>query len=98
MGKVRFMSQNQWNKTPNLEAWENMGLDCSAKVRMRGHVQILGELLPDIAGGQEVNADMQKLLKDLHVALQGSSVQGSPAKLSPEKQSGPQPVLIIHPG
>ena len=63
MGKVRFMSQNQWNKTPNLEAWENMGLDCSAKVRMRGHVQILGELLPDIAGGQEVNADMQKLLK-----------------------------------
>ena len=41
---------------------------------------------------------LQKLLKDLHVALQGSSVQGSTAKLSPEKQSGPQPILIIHPG
>ena len=63
MGKIRIVSQNQWNKTPNLEAWESMGLDCSAKVRMKGHVKILGELLPDILGGQEVNSDMQKFLK-----------------------------------
>lgn len=63
MGKIRFMSQNQWNKTPNLEAWEKLGLDCSAQVRMKGHVQILGELLPDVLGGQEVNADMLRFLK-----------------------------------
>lgn len=57
------MSQNQWNRTPNAPAWEEMGLDCSAEVRMKGHVRVFSELLPDIVGGQEVNKDMQQFLK-----------------------------------
>ena len=63
MSTLRLMSQNQWNYTPNAPAWEEKGLDCSAEVRMRGHVRVLRELLPDIVGGQEVNKDMQLLLK-----------------------------------
>ena len=63
MGKIRFMSQNQWSYINNNETWEKLGLDCSAQVRMKGHVKILGELLPDVLGAQEVNADMQRLLK-----------------------------------
>ena len=63
MGKIRLISQNQWSYINNNETWEKLGLDCSAKVRMKGHVQILGELLPDVLGAQEVNVDMQRLLK-----------------------------------
>lgn len=63
MGKVRFMSQNQWSCTQNNETWEKLGLDCSAKVRMKGHTQVLADLLPDIMGGQEVNAEMLRFLK-----------------------------------
>lgn len=57
------MSQNQWNWTENLHAWEEKGLDCSAKQRMKGHVKVFKELMPDIVGGQEVNATMQEYLK-----------------------------------
>ena len=63
MSNIRLMSQNQWNCTGNLPAWEELGLDCSAAVRMKGHAKILGELLPDILGGQEVNMHMQYYLK-----------------------------------
>lgn len=63
MSTLRLMSQNQWNRTPNAPAWEEKGLDCSAEARMRGHVRVLRELLPDIVGGQEVNKDMQQFLK-----------------------------------
>ena len=63
MSKLRLMSQNQWNVTENLPFWKERGEDCSAEVRMKGHVRILKELLPDIVGGQEVNAEMQKYLK-----------------------------------
>ncbi len=63
MSKIRLMSQNQWNCNDNLPAWKALGLDCSAAVRMRGHVKILGDLLPDILGGQEVNMQMQYYLK-----------------------------------
>ena len=63
MSTLRLMSQNQWNYTPNAPAWEEKGLDCSAEVRMRGHVRVFRELLPDIVGGQEVNKDMQMFLK-----------------------------------
>jgi len=59
MSQLRIMSQNQWNCTPNLPHWEEKGLDCSSEVRMKGHVQILKELMPDILGGQEVNMNMQ---------------------------------------
>jgi len=59
MSRMRFMSQNQWNCTGNIPVWEQAGLDCSAAVRMKGHVRILGELMPDVLGGQEVNKEMQ---------------------------------------
>lgn len=56
------MSQNQWNCTPNHPWWEEHGLDCSAECRMKGHVRVLSELMPDVLGGQEVNMEMQKHL------------------------------------
>lgn len=62
MSTIRVMSQNQWNCTNNLPSWEKQGLDCSAAVRMKGHVKILGELMPDVLGGQEVNKEMQQEL------------------------------------
>lgn len=63
MSKLRLMSQNQWNHTNNQPQWEEKGLDCSARLRMRGHTQVFKELMPDIVGGQEINADMQRFLK-----------------------------------
>ena len=63
MNKLRLMTQNQWNYTNNNEVWEALGLDCSAAVRMKGHIQIFKDLMPDIVGGQEVNIDMQMLFK-----------------------------------
>ncbi|MBE6580196.1 MAG: hypothetical protein E7650_01100 [Ruminococcaceae bacterium] len=63
MNKLRLMTQNQWNCTNNNEVWEALGLDCSAAVRMKGHIQIFKDLMPDIVGGQEVNMDMQMLFK-----------------------------------
>lgn len=62
MSKLRLMSQNQWNYVDNNETWKAMGLDCSAQVRMKGHMAVLETLLPDILGGQEVNAVMQQLI------------------------------------
>ena len=59
---LRLASQNQWNYLENNSTWEAMGLDCSAKVRMRGHGKVLQTLMPDILGGQEVNGEMQRLL------------------------------------
>lgn len=63
MSKLRFMSQNQWNVITNFPEWEEQGLDASAKNRMKGHVRVFQELMPDIIGGQEVNMEMQKYLK-----------------------------------
>lgn len=63
MSRLRIMSQNQWNYVDNLPNWQEMGLDCSAEVRMKGHVKVMKELLPDILGGQEVNIQMQTLFQ-----------------------------------
>jgi len=63
MSAIRLMTQNQWNVVDNLDYWKEKGLDCSAEVRMKGHVQIFKELMPDIVGGQEVNIHMQYFLK-----------------------------------
>lgn len=63
MSKLRLMSQNQWNCTDNKPKWEENGLDCSAAHRMKGHVRIFKELMPDIVGGQEVNKEMQLYFK-----------------------------------
>ena len=65
MSIIRLMGQNVWNCTGNLPTWEERGLDCSSAVRMKGHVRILEELLPDVLGGQEVNMQMQLDLKQL---------------------------------
>ena len=62
MSRLRLMSNNQWNNTPNRPAWEEQGLDCSAEARMKHFAKIFGELLPDVVGGQEINKDMQPLL------------------------------------
>lgn len=62
MSKLRLMSQNQWNYVDNNETWKAMGLDCSAQVRMQGHMAVLETLMPDILGGQEVNSVMQQLI------------------------------------
>lgn len=59
MSKLRLMSQNMWNNTPNIPFWEEKGLDCSSATRMKGHIKVLSELMPDVLGGQEVNMDMQ---------------------------------------
>lgn len=59
MSIIRFMSHNQWNNTNNRETWEKLGLDCSSKVRSKGHATIFEELMPDIVGAQEVNKEMQ---------------------------------------
>ncbi len=56
---LRLMSQNQWNYTNNNEVWEALRLDCSAEVRMKGHIQVFKDLMPDVMGGQEFNKDMQ---------------------------------------
>ena len=63
MSKMRLMTQNLWSCTNNQPAWEALGLDCSAEVRMKANVQIFEELLPDIVGGQEINKNMQLHLK-----------------------------------
>ena len=63
MSTIRLMSQNQWNCTNNRPLWEEQGLDCSAEVRMKGHIQIFKDVMPDIVGGQEVNKDMQLIFK-----------------------------------
>lgn len=63
MSKLRLMSQNQWNYTSNLPNWQELGLDCSAETRMKGHIRVIKELMPDIIGGQEVNMHMQMYLK-----------------------------------
>ena len=63
MSTIRLMSQNQWNYTNNSPDWEEKGLDCSAEVRMHGHVQVFKDVMPDIMGGQEVNKEMQLFFK-----------------------------------
>ena len=63
MQKLRLMSQNMWSTGhKNLPAWEEMGLDCTAVTRMKGHFQILKELMPDVLGCQECNGLMQQEL------------------------------------
>lgn len=58
MSSLRLMFQNQWNWVNQTEAWEKLGLNCSSEVRMKGHTRVMKELMPDILGCQEVNANM----------------------------------------
>ena len=63
MATLRLMSHNLWNRTDNIPGWEERGLDCSAALRMKSHIRVYQELMPDIIGGQEINRDMYPLLK-----------------------------------
>nr|MBQ4319016.1 hypothetical protein [Clostridia bacterium] len=63
MSTIRLMSQNQWNTVACGEYYKERGLDNSAETRMKGHIRIFKELMPDIVGGQEVNIHMQSIFK-----------------------------------
>lgn len=59
---LRLMSHNQWKNDDNRPAWEEMGLDCSAKVRTEGFVRVFSDVKPDIVGCQETSFAMADLL------------------------------------
>jgi len=63
MSTIRLMSQNQWNTVACGEAYKARGLDNSAETRMKGHIRVFKEIMPDIVGGQEVNINMQYFFK-----------------------------------
>ncbi len=75
MPSIRLMTHNVWNRDTNAPAWEEKGEDCSAAVRVHGHIRIYQETRPDIIGGQEFSALMADLLKEsaaaagMHYAL-----------------------------
>ena len=58
------MSNNQWKCDNNLEAWKKQGLDCSAEARVKGLLRAYREILPDLAGLQEVSIRMADLMMD----------------------------------
>ena len=60
--KLRLMSHNQWKNDDNRPAWEEMGLDCSAKVRTEGFVRVFADTKPDIVGCQETSFAMADFL------------------------------------
>ena len=62
MAKMRLMTQNLWVCFDNLAPWEELGLDCSAEVRMKANVQVFRDILPDVIGAQELRKDMQQYL------------------------------------
>ena len=61
MSKFRIMSNNQWWSDSNKPSWKEMGLDCSAKVRVPGFLRMFGETKPDIIGLQECSMIMADL-------------------------------------
>ncbi len=61
--RIRIMTHNVWNCDNNFPEWEQLGEDCSAKVRVKGHLRVYQETMPDIIGGQEFSALMTDLLK-----------------------------------
>jgi endonuclease/exonuclease/phosphatase family metal-dependent hydrolase len=60
--KLRIMSNNQWWSDHNKPVWRDMGMDCSASVRVPGFIRMFKETDPDIIGLQECSmmmADME---------------------------------------
>jgi len=57
------MTHNVWNRDDNLPAWIEKGNDCSAAVRVKGHMRVWEETQPDIIGGQEFSRLMSELVK-----------------------------------
>lgn len=62
--RIRLMTHNVWNRDENCPAWAEKGEDCSARVRVEGHLRVYRETRPDVIGGQEVSALMADLLKE----------------------------------
>ena len=62
--RIRLMTHNVWRCDVNKPAWEEKGEDCSAAVRVKGHVRVYQETQPDIIGCQEMSALMMDLLKE----------------------------------
>ena len=60
---LRIMTQNVWNRDENNPAWAEKGNDCSAAVRVKGHMRIYEDTKPDIIGGQEFSRLMAELMK-----------------------------------
>lgn len=60
---LRIMTHNVWNRDNNLPAWEKNGNNCSAEVRVKGHIRVYNETEPDIIGGQEFSRLMAELIK-----------------------------------
>lgn len=52
------MTHNVWRKDDNMPAWEEKGYDCSAVARIKGHLRVYSETLPDIIGYQEMSPRM----------------------------------------
>ncbi len=57
-----LLSNNQWKCDTNKEAWEAMGMDCSAEGRVGGLLRAYGEIGADIIGLQEVSLHMADLM------------------------------------
>lgn len=62
--RIILMTHNVWRCDTNRPAWEEKGEDCSASVRVKGHVRVYLDTLPDIIGCQEMSALMADLLKE----------------------------------
>lgn len=61
---IRVMTHNVWRNDDNMPAWEEKGYDCSAATRIKGHLRVYSETLPDIIGYQEMSPRMADLLKE----------------------------------
>ena len=61
---LRIMTHNVWNRDENLPAWIEKGNDCSAPTRVKGHLRLWNETMPDIIGGQEFSRLMAELVKE----------------------------------
>ena len=55
---LRLMTHNVWERDTNTPAWEKLGYDCSAMVRVKGILQDYEETTPDVIGMQEASSLM----------------------------------------
>lgn len=83
------MTNNQWKNDYNRPAWETVGADCSAVVRMPGFARVFSELDADVIGLQEVSPLMlSELVENLQRKGMSYSVlwgADTPIMYKPEK-------------
>lgn len=58
------MTHNVWEYDGQAPAWEELGCNCSAPVRVKGIINVYDDTKPDIIGCQEASALMNDLLKE----------------------------------